>query len=93
MADPYFTILFKLIGRKMKLKLLGQKVGYQHANAFTCIIIIVGGNETDESTKMFFIAENELKTELYKDYIWQKISDNGKMSLETFLKFRSPAKQ
>jgi len=52
-----------------------------------------GGNETDESTKMFFIAENELKTELYKDYIWKKISDNGKMSLETFLKFRSSANQ
>ena len=53
----------------------------------------VGGNETDESTKMFFILETELKTELYKDYIWDKISDNGKMSLETFLKFRSPANQ
>merc|ERR1712131_30969 len=52
-----------------------------------------GGNETDESTKMFFIQETELKTELYKDYIWGKISDNGKMSLETFLKFRSPANQ
>ena len=62
-------------------------------NAYAFIIIIVGGNETDESTKMFFIAENELKTELYKDYIWQKISDNGKMSLETFLKFRSSANQ
>ena len=55
--------------------------------------LFLGGNETDESTKMFFIAENELKTELYKDYIWEKISDNGKMSLETFLKFRSPANQ
>jgi len=55
--------------------------------------IYIGGNETDESTKMFFIAETELKTELYKDYIWQKISDNGKMSLETFLKFRSSANQ
>jgi len=55
--------------------------------------LYVGGNETDESTKMFFIAETELKTELYKDDIWQKISDNGKMSLETFLKFRSPANQ
>ena len=92
MADLYFTTLFKQIGQKMKSKLLGQKVGYRNTPTHFSIIH-VGGNETDESTKMFFIADNELKTELYKDYIWEKISDNGKMSLETFLKFRSCANQ
>ena len=48
-----------------------------------------GGAETDESTKiLFFKDDSSLESEIKNPEIWDNLSDNGKLSLETYIRFR-----
>ena len=52
-----------------------------------------GGGETDESTKMFILKDDEnLQREVKTPSTWDNLSDNGKLSILTYIHFRDSEK-